>query len=400
MYKSLNICDFTPRKEIETRIDALKNKMVREGISFAVILQNVDLFYFTGTIQKGVLIVPADQPALFFVEKSLYRAGIESPLEIIPIKKDKDVGDILKAKGLIKGKCGMEFDVIPVVLYERWKSILDYDNMTDVSTLIKEVRLIKSEFEIAQILKSGQIISHVFQKAKDLIKEGMREIDIDAILIGEMRKMNHQGMLRMRGFNQEMMNGYVTHGYSATISSGADVPISGLGLTPAIGQGASINVVQRGVPVIVDFGGGYNGYITDETRIYVAGDMKDVFRKGYDTAREIIEDIMGFVKEGTNATELYERALQRARKAGIEEYFMGHGEGQVGFLGHGLGLEINELPVFTPRHKMVLQEGMVFAIEPKFIIPNEGAVGIEVDFIVRKDGLQRVTDSSMDIGYV
>lgn len=400
MYKSLSICDFTPKKEIETRIDALKNKMVREGISFAVILQNVDLFYFTGTIQKGVLIVPADQPALFFVEKSLYRAGIESPLEIIPIKKDKDVGDILRAKGLIKGKCGMEFDVIPVVLFERWKSILDYENMTDVSTLIKEVRLIKSEFEIAQILKSGEIISHVFRKAKDMIKEGMREVDIEATLVGEMRKMNHQGMLRMRGFNQEMMNGYVTHGYSATISSGADVPISGLGMTPAIGQGASINVVQRGVPVIVDFGGGYNGYITDETRIYVAGEMKDVFRKGYDTAREIIEEIMDYVKEGTNATELYERAWQRAKKAGIEDYFMGHGEGQVGFLGHGLGLEINEMPVFTTRHKMVLQEGMVFAIEPKFIIPNEGAVGIEVDFIVRKDGLQRMTDSSLDIGYV
>ncbi len=400
MYKSLNICDFTPGHEIETRIDALRGKMVRDGISFAVILQNVDLFYFTGTIQKGALIVPADQPALFFVEKSLYRAGIESPLEIIPIKKDKDVGDMLRAKGLIKGKCGMELDVIPVILFERWKSILDYDNMTDISTLIKEVRLIKSEFEIAQIIKSGEIISHVFEKAKGMIKEGMREIDIDAVLIGEMRKMNHQGMLRMRGFNQEMMNGYVTHGYSATISSGADVPISGLGLTPAIGQGASVNIVQRGVPVIVDFGGGYNGYITDETRIYVAGELKDVFRKGYDTAREIIEEIMGFVKEGINATELYERAYQRAQKAGIEKYFMGHGEGQVGFLGHGLGLEINELPVFTARHKMVLQEGMVFAIEPKFIIPNEGAVGIEVDFIVRKDGLQRVTDSSLDIGYV
>jgi Xaa-Pro dipeptidase len=400
MYKSLNICDYTPGKEIETRIDALKSKMVRDGISFAVILQNVDLFYFTGTIQKGALIVPADQPALFFVEKSLYRAGIESPLEIIPIKKDKDVGDILRAKGLIKGKCGMEFDVIPVVLFERWKSILEYDNMTDVSMLIKEVRLIKSEFEIAQILKSGKILSHVFEKAKGIIKEGMREIDIDAALIAEMRKMNHQGLLRMRGFNQEMMSGYVTHGYSATIPSGADVPIPGLGLAAAIGQGASINVVQRGVPVIVDFGGGYNGYITDETRIYVAGEMKDVFRKGYDTAREIIEDIMGFVKEGTNATELYERALQRAKKAGIEDYFMGHGEGQVGFLGHGLGLEINEMPVFTSRHKMVLKEGMVFAIEPKFIIPNEGAVGIEVDFIVRKDGLQRVTDSSFDVAYV
>ena len=134
---------------------------------------------------------------------------MESPLDIIPIKRDKDVKEILNGKGIIKGKGGMELDVIPVTLFERWKSILDYEAVTDVSPLIKDVRLIKSEFEIAQIIKSGQIISHVFQKAKGIIKEGLREVDIDAALIAEGRKAGHQGMLRMRGFNQEMMNGYV-----------------------------------------------------------------------------------------------------------------------------------------------------------------------------------------------
>jgi Xaa-Pro dipeptidase len=400
MYKSLNICDFTPKEEIEARLEGLRKRMALEDISFAVILQNVDLFYFTGTIQKGVLIVPMDQPPLFFVEKSLYRAGMESPLEIIPIKKDKDIGSILNGKNVIKGKGGMELDVLPVTLFERWKSILSHDNMIDVSPLIKDLRLIKSVFEIAQIIKSGQILSHVFQKAKEIIKEGMREVDIDAALVAEMRRMNHQGFLRMRGFNQEMMCGYVTHGYSATISSNADVPISGLGLSPAIGQGASVNIVRRGTPVIVDFGGGYNGYVTDETRTYAVGELKDIFLKGYQVAREIIEEIMSFAGEGVDATELFVRALDRAKEAKLEKYFMGYGEGQVGFLGHGLGLEINELPVITPRHKTILKEGMVFACEPKFIFPGEGAVGIEVDFIVRKDGLQRVTDSPIDIVYV
>jgi Xaa-Pro dipeptidase len=400
MYKSLNICDFTPKEEIEARLEGLRKRMALEGISFAVILQNVDLFYFTGTIQKGALIVPTDQRPLFFVEKSLYRAGMESPLEIIPIKKDKDIGSILSGKNVIKGKGGMELDVLPVTLFERWKSILGHDNMVDVSPLIKDLRLIKSVFEIAQIIKSGQILNHVFQKAKEIIKEGMREVDIDAALVAEMRRMNHQGFLRMRGFNQEMMCGYVTQGYSATISSNADVPISGLGLSPAIGQGSSVNVVKKGIPVIVDFGGGYNGYITDETRTYAAGELKDIFLKGYQVAREIIEEIMSFAGEGVDATELFVRALGRAKEAKLEKYFMGYGEGQVGFLGHGLGLEINELPVITPRHKTILKEGMVFACEPKFIFPGEGAVGIEVDFIVRKDGLQRVTDSPVDIIYV
>jgi Xaa-Pro dipeptidase len=400
MYKSLSICDFTPKEEIETRLEGFRKRMTAEGISFAVILQNVDLFYFTGTLQKGLLIVPVDGPPLFFIERSLYRATEESPLEIIPIKKDKDVGDILRAKGFIKGACGMELDVIPVTLFERWKSILGNADITDISPLIRDLRLIKSEFEIAQIIKSGQIMSHVFEKAKEIIKEGMREIDIESAIIAEGRRAGHQGFLRMRGLNQEMMCGYVTQGYSATIHSHADVPIAGFGVTHAIAQGASVQRITKGAPVIIDYGGGYNGYITDETRVYAVGELKDIFLKGYQVAREIVEETMSFAREGIDATEIFAKAMERVRKAKLEEYFMGHGEGQVSFVGHGLGLEINELPVITPRHKTILKEGMVFAFEPKFIIPNEGAVGIEVDFIVRKDGLQRVTDSPIDIIYV
>ena len=400
MYKSLNICDFTPKEEIEERLEGLRKRMAVEGIGFAVILQNVDLFYFTGTLQKGVLVVPVDTPPLFFVERSLYRATEESPLEITPIRKDKDVGDILRAKGLIKGTVSMELDVIPVTLFERWKSILGCENIIDISPLIKDLRLIKSEFEIAQIIKSGQIMSHVFQKAKEIVKEGMREIDIEAAIIAEGSRAGHQGFLRMRGLNQEMMCGYVTQGYSATIHSRADVPIAGFGITHAIAQGASIQKVTKGIPIIIDYGGGYNGYITDETRVYALGELKDIFLKGYRVAREIVEETMSFAREGVDATEIFVKALDRAKEAKLEQYFMGHSEGQVSFVGHGLGLEINELPVITPRHKTILKEGMVFAFEPKFIIPNEGAVGIEVDFIVRKDGLQRVTGSPIDIIYV
>lgn len=400
MYKSLNICDFTPKEEIEARLEGFRKRMAAEGISFAVILQNVDLFYFTGTLQKGVLIVPVDGPPLFFIERSLYRATEESPLEIIPIKKDKDVGDILRAKGFIKGACGMELDVIPVTLFERWKSILGITDITDISPLIRDLRLIKSEFEIAQIIKSGQIMSHVFEKAKEIIKEGMREIDIESAIIAEGRRAGHQGFLRMRGLNQEMMCGYVTQGYSATIHSHADVPIAGFGVTHAIAQGASVQRITKGAPVIIDYGGGYNGYITDETRVYAVGELKDIFLKGYQVAREIVEETMSFAREGIDATEIFAKAMEWVRKAKLEEYFMGHGEGQVSFVGHGLGLEINELPVITPRHKTILKEGMVFAFEPKFIFPDEGAVGIEVDFIVRKDRLQRVTDSPIDIIYV
>jgi len=397
MVKSLNVCDFTPREELEMRLDALRSRMADQGISFAVILQSVDLFYFTGTVQKGVLFVPVGGPPVFFVSKSIFRALYESPLEITPIRKTKDTRDILREKNVLKGTGAMELDVVPVLLFEQWKSILGYERMADISPLVKQVRMIKSDFEIEQILKSGEIVSHVFRKAKNLVREGRPEVEIEADLVAEGRRMGHQGLLRMRGFNQEMMCALVTQGYSSTVTSRADVPIAGFGLTPAIGQGASANTVKRGIPVIVDYGGGYNGYVTDETRVYVIGELKENFRNAYEVSREILEDIKDYAKEGVDTVEVYARILNRVKKARLEEYFMGHGEGQVGFIGHGFGLELNELPVVTASHKTVLKEGMVMAIEPKFIIPNEGAVGIEADFVVRKDGLQRIVGTPLDI---
>lgn len=395
--KELLISDLTPRTEIDRRIAELKQKMASHHVSFSIILQNVDLLYFTGTAQKGVLIVPLNSDPLFFVEKSLDRAALESPLEIIPVKGDRDIKNILVEKHILKGKGGMEFDVIPVLIYERWKSLLGTDDMVDISRLIKDIRLVKSEFEIEQIKRSGKIISKVFEKAKEVISENMREVDIAAIIESEGRMQGHQGFLRMRGLNQEMMNTYITHGYSATIHSAGDVPISGVGVTHAIPQGPSVNRVKRGIPLVIDYGGGYNGYITDETRTFVVGELQDMFNKGFDVTREIVEDATEYGCEGKNGTELYNRAFELVKRAKLEDFFMGYGEGKVSFIGHGLGLEINELPVITPRHSITLREGMVFAYEPKFIFPGKGAVGIEVDYIVRKHGLERVTDTSIDV---
>jgi Xaa-Pro dipeptidase len=397
MLTNLSEGSFTPREELANRINQLKKNMEKQGISFCLILQNVDLFYFAGTVQKGVLAISVDHDPLLFIERNVDRAAVETGLEITPIKRDKDVKDILAARGILKGKGGMELDVVPVSVFERWKSLLGFENFIDIWPLIRDLRIVKSPFEIIQVKKSGALCDHVFDKAKDVVRLGMREVDIAAILEAEGRMVGHQGFLRMRGLNQEMMNLYITHGLSGTIPSSGDVPIAGAGVTHAIAQGPSLNKVERGVPVVIDYGGGYNGYITDETRPFVVGDLKERFRKPYEVAKEIVEDATVFGKDGVDGTELFNRAEEKAKKAGLEEYFMGFGPGKVSFVGHGLGLEINELPVITPRHHIILQEGMVFAFEPKFIFPGEGAIGIEVDYIVRKDKLERVTHTPIEL---
>lgn len=400
MLRQLGACEFTPKEELLRRINGLKAKMAEAGIDFAVILQNVDLFYFAGTIQKGAMVIPVDHDPILFIEKSLDRARMETDLEITPIKRDKDMKDILQGRHVLKGKGGMELDVVPVANYERFKGVVGFDTFVDISGAIKELRMIKSPFELEQVRNSARICDRIFAKAKEVVREGVREVDIDAELVAEGRRHGHQGYLRMRGLNQEMMSLYVTAGVSGTIPSCGDVPVAGLGVTHALAQGSSMKKVERGVPVMVDYGGGYNGYITDETRPFVVGELKGIFRKPYEVAREIVEETTALGREGVNATEIYARAYEKVKRAGLTDHFMGYGEGQVSFIGHGLGLEINELPVITRRHDRILQEGMVFAYEPKFIFPGEGVIGIEVDFIVRKDGMERVAVTPIDVVYV
>ncbi len=400
MLQQIGAFDPVSKEELLGRIKGLKALMAAQGIDFAVIMQNVDMFYFTGTIQKGMLVVALDREPLLFIEKSVNRAKLDTPLDVIPIKRDREVKKTLEEEGILKGKGGMELDVVPVMVFERFKNVVGWQDFVDVSHLIKELRMVKSPYELGQIRKSGAIVARVFDRAREVIREGVSEMEIDALLVAEGRRLGHHGFLRMRGFNQEMMNAYVFAGYTSAVASYADVPIGGVGVTPAIAQSSSFLQVQRGIPVLVDYGGGFNGYVTDETRAFTVGPLQELFRKPYEVAREIVEDATSFGRVGVNATELYRRAYEMVKKAGLEENFMGHGEGQVSFIGHGLGLEINELPVITARHGRLLQEGMVFAFEPKFVFPGIGAIGIEVDFIVREERLERVTEWPIDIAYL
>ncbi len=388
------------KEELLRRIAGLKAMMAERGIDFAVIMENVNRFYFTGTIQRGMLVIALNCEPLLFIERSVERARLDTPLEVIPIRSDREVRKTLEEKNILQGKGGLELDVLPVAVFERFKNIIGFSDFTDLSVLIKELRIIKSPYELEQIRKSGAIFSHVFTRAQEVIREGVSEVEIETHLAAAARMQGHQGLSRIRGFNMAALPMCVFTGYTTGLASYWDGPISGVGVNPSVPQGSSFNKVRRGIPVLVDCGISYNGYVTDETRAFTVGEMESLFRKPYEVAREIIEDAEHFGKEGVNATELFQRAIQMVQQAGLEEHFMGHGEGRVSFIGHGLGLEINELPVITARHSRLLEEGMVFAYEPKFVFPGSGAIGIEVSFIVRKDRLERVSDVPIDIAYV
>jgi Xaa-Pro dipeptidase len=389
--------DLTPTEEIQARIDKLQEKMGEKGIELSLILQNADLFYFAGTLQRGYLCIPQNGEPAFFAQKYYDRAVRESPLPCIKVKGMKALPNLLLDYGIGGARLGLELDVIPVSFFNRIRDLFGNWEVLDISEEIKEIRMIKSEFEIKQIKRSGEIIDQVFSAVRHHLREGMSEMELDGILVSIGRAAGHQGFLRMRGFNQEMMNICVLSGANACITSFGDTPLCGPGATHAVAQGSSAKRIERNESIIIDYGGGYNGYVTDETRTFVIGHLNDHLKRAYRVAQTIIEDVESSARDGDLTTSIYDRSRKIAAKEGLAPYFMGHGEGQVAFVGHGLGLEINEWPIIGRGFKSPLQAGMVFAFEPKFVFPDEGAVGIETDYIVREDGLERITHFPTDI---
>ena len=126
------------------------------------------------------------------------------------------------------------------------------------------------------------------------------------------------------------------------------------------------------------------------SRVFSVGTLNELSIKAHDCSRRICQELSSMGKPGVEAKALYNRAIEIVAEEGLEDLFMGHRQ-KAGFIGHGVGIEINELPVIAPRSRDILAEGNVIALEPKFVIPGIGAVGIENTYIVTSKGMECVT---------
>jgi Xaa-Pro aminopeptidase len=376
-----------PEEEIKKRLLALQERLKEKEVDLALILQNVDLFYLTGSLQRGFLLVSKEE-ATFFVQRDYERAQWESPL---PLKKVEGLSELKKVPFLEKAKrVGLEFDVLPLGMFLRIKEVFKKEaDFVDVSSDILYLRSIKSPYELEQIREAVRITSEVLSLVPELLKPGLTEVELDARLQYEGRRRGNHGWLRMRGFNQEMCPVAVVSGINGGIPSYVDGPIKALGTCPAIGFGTSFKVIQRNEPIIVDYGVCINGYVSDETRSYVIGNLHPKLEKAYEVSLEVIQLMEKEAKPGVPVKNLYEMALEIVRAHDLEGNFMGFGENRVKFIAHGIGLEINEWPIIAER-KEILREGMTFALEPKFVFPDLGAIGVELDYVVQKGGISRL----------
>ena len=373
-----------PEQEIECRIRNFQLSLQEMDLDGAFILQNADLFYFSGTIQSSVLFIPQQGEPVLMVQKGFQRARQESPLKhVFPVTGRGQIKKVLRDFGFLDlKKIGLEMDVLPVNLYFRYQQTFPEYDWSDVSGAIQRLRMIKTPYEVEQIRSAARILHKGYLDIKEIIREGMTELEIDGHLALIARREGHMGILRMRGWNQEMTYAHVLSGESGATISFLDSPHGGKGNTPAMAQGASFRRIGRNEPIGIDYGVGINGYLADQFRTFVIGDLPAELMRAHDCSVEIHDLFVKEAKPGVSCSDLYRLALKKAEKTGFGEHFMGYGEGKVRFVGHGLGLEIDEYPILAPRFNQRLEPGMVIALEPKFVFPGKGVVGLEDDYLV------------------
>jgi Xaa-Pro aminopeptidase len=386
------LCNIVPAKELTTRIHDFQNRLKNQGLDGALVIQKADQFYFTGTTQTGWLYVPDDGDVVFMVFKNVERARAETHLSVIPVLSPKKIPGILMAQGLdLPEKLGMELDVLPAAQYLMFKEIFKTSSIQDVSFEIRSQRAVKSEFEIQCIRKAALMADRVAEQVMELIQPGMPEIELAGLLEAHARKLGHQGLIRMRMWDNYLFYGHIMCGAGAAVPGAFASPTAGAGLNPSIGQGPGRDVIRPNEPVLVDYVFSLDGYLADHARIFSLGPLPEELEKAHDAMLTIQEAVSRAAVPGAVTGDLYDQMIAMADDLGYGDYFMGAFHPRIRFTAHGLGIELDEFPFIAQGQTMALEPGMVLALEPKVILPGRGVMGIENTWLVTETGLERLT---------
>jgi Xaa-Pro dipeptidase len=382
----------TPEAEIDQRIAKLKNQLGHSRIDAALLVQRADLFYFSGTVQDAHLYIPVDGEPILMVYKTLQRAIAESPLSCIAsLDSPKDIIEILGRYGyVLPQSIGLELDVLPANLYFYYQRLLAGKNLIDISDLIRRVRAIKSPYEIEMIRHAARLSDQVAACVPGLLREKMTELELAGQIEAEARKLGHQGIVRMRLWGSEMFYGHLLAGPSGAVPSFLSSPTGGTGANPAVAQGPGFRPIRRHEPVLVDYVFALNGYYSDHARIFSIGALPAELTAAHAAMLDVQALIKKAAKPGVKSGDIYDLALQRTSELGFAENFMGVGKKRIRFVGHGVGVELDEYPFLAAGQNLELQANMTLAVEPKLIFPEKGVVGIENTHVVARDGLEQL----------
>lgn len=391
-----NTANKVPKEELESRMNRFRRIMDERHPDWrlAIFVSKVNMYYFTGTMQDGFLAIPRNDEAALWVRRSYERALDES---LFPnIRPMGSYRDAAQAMGEFHCPVYMETETVPLAMYHRMQKYFGFTGYLSLDAEIMAIRSIKSPYEISCMRRSGQIHKTILEdRVPGVLREGMSEAELAAVLFGIMIEEGYHGVTRFGMFDTEMPLGQIGFGESSLYPSYFNGPGGHVGMSPAVPVlGNRERRLKKGDLVFVDFGCGVDGYHTDKTMTYMFGQkLPDYVMEIHERCVEIQDRIASLLKPGAVPSEIYNEIMSGLEPEFLEN-FMGFGNRTVKFLGHGIGLVVDEQPVIARGFDEPIQEGMAFALEPKKGVAGVGMVGIENTFIVTSSGAECITGMS------
>ncbi len=384
----MEVSSFPGIEDLEIKWRKLQGQMLEKGVDACLVCSNVNIYYLTGEIFSGYFYLGTTGKPLCFSKRE---TSMRSDMTVIPIRKPEDISILLKEKGCaLPRKLMLEGDQLTYNEYIRLQRAFNVEVIPDATTVLRNLRKIKTPWEIEQLRYSAQKQMEVYRLIPSCYQQGISDIVFQANIENLFRKHGSIGIFRGFGSNMEIHMGSLLAGDNAEAPTPYDFALGGAGVHPAAPIGANGTILKEGMAVMVDMAGNYTAYISDMTRTYSIGQLPEIAYKAHQTSIDIQKTIMKVALPGTFCAFLYNLAIEIVQSAGLADFFMGT-KFQAKFIGHGLGIEINEPPVLTGRSEEILEENMTFALEPKFVLPGIGAVGVENTFLVTPGGLELLT---------
>lgn len=392
-----------PATEMSQRIARLRSLILRfcPDVCGVLVCARLAIYHLCGSWANGVLWVPLDsakEPVLA-CRKGRERSCLDSPLapeRIVTFKSYGQLPDLFASLDApLTSPLGVDMNGLSWALGELLRSKLPGLAFVNADHALAWARAVKTTWELEKMTLAGQRHQEALdQTLPKALRPGMTEHDIALAVWDAFYHHGHQGMMRMHTPGEEIFLGHVSAGDSGNYPSVFNGPLGVRGSHPALPfMGYAGKVWRKHEPLALDCGFCLEGYNTDKTQIYwsKAALIPDQARKAQDLCLQVQNFLADNLMPGAIPADLYRQSMELVRNAGMEDGFMGLGGNKVGFLGHGLGLAIDEWPVIAPPFTTPLEENMVLALEPKMGIQGLGMVGVENTFVVTPAGGRSLT---------
>jgi len=395
-----------PAQELASRWDRCKNLLQQfipqaQGI---LVFSRLNIYYFSGSFASGVFWLPLSGEPILLCRRGDERAKIESPIKhIYPFRSYSDIGTILNDLGFSLPKLvAAEMNGLSWALSNSLTKHLANHQFVPADKIIGMSRAKKSEWELNILREAGSKHAKCLTKLlPPFLHDGISELEICHKILELFFSEGHLGILRMENYGEEVFLGFVSIGDSANHPSAFNGPVGLQGVHPAAPyMGSAVVRWTTGKPLTIDNGFNLAGYITDKTQVYWLGDKENMPENAINAHNFCIDlqnQVIELLKPGTRPSEIWNHCLVKVERSEWRDGFMGLGKNKVFFIGHGIGLAIDEYPVLAHGFDLPLEEGMTLAIEPKIGIPGFGMVGLENTFEVTTDGGKCLTGDNSDI---